>query len=209
MPTVVDHPPRTLSPALLCWAALGLWVGGCTAEMSSAEAPTRSQATPPAQTLGARAIYTYTPDPDAECLRAEPQPDWLSPELTLEAVLDSLGDALSSSYFYEWYDEPTGIAFETVEVERLPTPPDPMRIAVVNMVDPDRWAERGFFQGTTGGYMTQLMISATFMQVAPAPDEAPLLDGLVLLYNGERILPMDHTGLDQIQQPEDVELCSP
>ena len=209
MLTIVERPLLKRALMLLCGIAFGVWMGGCTTGESSASGVGLSPPTNYTDSLGTRTIYMYAPDHDQECLTAEPRPEWLAPALAVEVVLDSLGSALSRSYFYEWNEEPTGIAFETIEVERLPTPPDSMRLAVVNMVDPDGWAERGFFQGTTGGSMSQLMISATFIQAALTLDEAPLLDGLVLLYNGERISPMDHTRLDLIQQPEDVIVCSP
>ncbi|NNF58814.1 MAG: hypothetical protein HKN04_11290 [Rhodothermaceae bacterium] len=210
MPTVVDHPLLKRGPALLCWIALGFWMGGCMTGESSAESIARSQSNHPADTLGTRVVSLYAPAPDYDdrCVVAEPQPGWLEPALTVEAALDSLGHALARGYFHEWNGQPTGIDFELVEVVVLPTPSDSMRIAVIDMRDSDRWGERGFFQGTTGGMISQRMISATFMQVPVALDEQPLLDGLVLLYNGERIVPMDHTRLDLIQQPDNVAICS-
>ena len=210
MPTIVDHPLLKRSPALLCWLALSLWLVGCASGEAAEGTPARSQPSPSADTLGTRTVHLYAPAPDYDdsCVVAEPQPGWLEPGLTVEAALDSLGHALARGYFHDWNEQPTGIAFDLVEVVTLPTPPESMRIAVIDMVDPDRWGERSFFQGTTGGAISERLIAATFLQVPATWEAPPLLDGLVLLYNGERIAPMDHTRLDLIQQPDDVALCS-
>ncbi len=180
-----------------------LWAFGLAACASPVGVAAPS-AVGPADTLGARTLYTYTPDSTARYLIAEPQPDLLSPNLTVEAALDSLGRRLADGYFREWRGEPTGISFETVEVVTLPTPPDSVRIAVVNMADPDSVAVRAFFQGSSGGLISSLMIEAMLMQPSlDIREQRPLLDGLVLLYNGRRF-PFgqpEHAPLHYVQRP--------
>ncbi len=152
------------------------------ASPASTVAPASPAAT--TDTLGARTLYTYRPDSTYKHLIPDPRPGLIAPSLTVEAALDSLGRTVAHGYFD---GTTTGIGFETVEVLKLPTPPDSMRIAVVNMVDPDSVALRRFFPGSTGGLISRLMIEATLMQPPlRVGEQRRLLDGLVLLYNGRR-----------------------
>jgi hypothetical protein len=69
------------------------------------------------------------------------------------------------------------------------------------MVDTDSVAMSSFFQGSTGGQTTFYMLAATFMQPHLNP---PLLDGLVLLYNGEILPELDHINLSGILIPRAI-----
>ena len=66
------------------------------------------------------------------------------------------------------------------------------------MIDADSEAMSSFFQGSTGGQTKFYMLAATFMQPHLYP---PLLDGLVLLYNGEILPELDHINLSGILIP--------
>jgi hypothetical protein len=70
------------------------------------------------------------------------------------------------------------------------------------MVDVNNDALGYFFQGSTGGQTTFCMLTATFMQPHLDP---PLLDGLVILYNGKLLAKLDHINLTGILTPRMVE----
>jgi hypothetical protein len=70
------------------------------------------------------------------------------------------------------------------------------------MVDTDSVAMSSFFQGSTGGQTTFYMLAATFMQPQLTP---PLLDGLVLFYNGKILPELDHINLSGILIPKAIE----
>ncbi len=158
--------------------------GLAACESTAGTAVPLTAAAPAPDTLGTRTLYAYRPDSTASHLIAEPLPEGLPPSLTIEAALDSLGRRLADGYFD---GASSGVAFETVEVMMLPTPPEAMRLAIVNIVDPDSVVARRFSLGTSGGLLAKLMIKATLMQPPlRVGEQPPLLNGLVLLYNGRR-----------------------
>jgi len=61
---------------------------------------------------------------------------------------------------------------------------------------------RYFFQGSAGGQTTFYMLAATFMQPHLSP---PLVDGLVLLYNGKILPELDHISVTGILTPRSVQ----
>jgi hypothetical protein len=77
----------------------------------------------------------------------------------------------------------------------------PLRIAVINISDPSRDAMKYYFQGSAGAQTTFCMLVATLMQPHLRP---PLLDGLILLYNGEMFSELDHIDLTGIITPRSV-----
>jgi hypothetical protein len=85
-----------------------------------------------------------------------------------------------------------------MRIDEVGDPSRPLRIATVNMVDPDGFAMKYFFQGSGGGQTTFYILTATFMQPHMDP---PLTDGLVLLYNGELLRELDHINLRGILTP--------
>ena len=151
----------------------------------------------PSQSLGEVELYTFSPD--EEYLLSNAQPFQLSPHTIFKEALESLGQHLSDTYFKKTYTgKATKILFEVVRVNEILIPSRPLRIATVNMVDPDKDAMRYFFQGSAGARTTFYMIGATFMQPHLNP---PLLDGLVLLYNGEILPELDHINAEGILIP--------
>jgi len=66
------------------------------------------------------------------------------------------------------------------------------------MVDKNEHAMKHFFQGSTGGQTTFSMLGATFIQPHLAP---PLIDGLVIFYNGKTLPELDHINLSGILTP--------
>jgi len=155
----------------------------------------------PSQVLGEVELYTFSPD--QQYLLSNPQPFRLSPHTLLKDALNSLGQHLAETYFKKTYtDKATKIHFEVVRINEIATPSRPLRIATVNMVDPDKDAMRYFFQGSAGARTTFYMIGATFIQPHLNP---PLLDGLVLLYKGEMLPELDHINVEGILIPRLVQ----
>ncbi len=153
------------------------------------------------QIIGEAELYTFTPD-DQEFLR-DAQPLLLPPSTLLRDALKSLGRDLARNYFFKTYaNKTTGVRFEILRIDEILTPSRSLRVAVVNMVDRDRDAMRYFFQGSAGGQTTFYMLAATFMQPHLSP---PLIDGLVLLYNGEMLPELDHINLTGILTPRSVQ----
>jgi len=155
----------------------------------------------PSQILGEMELYTFSPD--QQYLLSNAQPFRLSPHTSLKDALNSLGQRLAETYFQKTYTgKATKIHFEVVGINEIVISSRPLRIATVNMVDPDRDAMRYFFQGSAGARTTFYMIGATFMQPHLNP---PLLDGLVFLYNGEMLPELDHINVEGILIPRLVQ----
>jgi len=155
----------------------------------------------PSQILGEVELYTFSPD--QQYLLSNAQPFLLSPHTSLKDALNSLGQHLAETYFQKTYTgKATKIHFEVVGVNEIVISSRPLRIATVNMVDPDRDAMRYFFQGSAGARTTFYMIGATFMQPHLNP---PLVDGLVFLYNGEMLPELDHINVEGILIPRLVQ----
>jgi hypothetical protein len=167
---------------------------GCSKD--SGRAPSGSS-----QMVGDVRLYTFSPD-DQYFLR-DAEPFVLPPSTSIRDALDRLGRHLATNYFSKTYtDKPTDIHFEVVRIDEISTQSRPFRIAVINMVDTEQEAMGYFFQGSTGARTTFCMLAATFTQPHLAP---PLLDGLVLLYNGEMLSELDHINLAGILTPRLVQ----
>ncbi len=181
--------------AILAFIALTVLLNsGCPSD--SGKAPTA-----PSQVIGEVELYTFTPS-DQDFL-SNAQPLILPPHTLLTDALEALGRDLAGNYFLKTYsDKQTDIHFEVLRVDEIPTPSRPLRIAVVNMVDTDTDAMKYFFQGSAGGQTTFFMLAGTLMQPHLSP---PLLDGLVLLYNGKILPELDHINLMGILTPRSVQ----
>jgi hypothetical protein len=152
------------------------------------------------QVVGNVKLYTFSPDD--KYLLSYAQPFVLPPNTSIRDTVDNLGQYLADNYFCKTYTSKlTHIHFEVLSIDEIFTPSRPLRIAVVNMVDTDSVAMSSFFQGSTGGQTTFYMLAATFMQPHLNP---PLLDGLVLLYNGEMLSELDHINLSGILTPRAI-----
>ena len=146
-------------------------------------------------------LYTFSSDDQYFLSKA--QPFLLPPDTSLRDALNSLGRHLSKTYFLKTYaDELADIHFEVLGIEKIFTPSRPLTTAIVNMVDVNKEALRYFFQGSTGGQTTFCMLTATFMQPHLDP---PLLDGLIILYNGKLMQKLDHIDLSGLLVPRLVE----
>ena len=149
------------------------------------------------QVIGEIKLYTFSSS--NEYLLSDAQPFILPPSTSVKDALDSLGRDLAQNYFSKTYtNEVTDIHFKVIRIDEISTPSKPLHIAVVNMVDTNEDAMGCFFQGSTGGQATFCMLAATFMQPHLEP---PLLDGLVILYNGKLLPELDHINLSGILTP--------
>jgi hypothetical protein len=163
---------------------------------NSAKAPSDSS-----HPIGKIDLYTFTPD-DNHFL-ADAQPFVLPSGTSLKEALERLGQDLATTYFSKTYTgETTDIHFEIRTIDRIATPSRTLRVAVINMVDRKGDAMKYFFQGSAGGQTTFHILAATFMQPHLSP---PLLDGLVLLYNGKILPELDHISLTGILIPRSAE----
>jgi hypothetical protein len=158
----------------------------------------------PSHAIGQVELYTFAPD--QQHLISNAKPFTLPPNTSLRDAIDRLGRLLGETYFQKTYtDKTTGIRFEVVRIDEIVSHPRSLRIATVNMVDPDRDAMGYFFQGSVGARTTFYVLGATFLQPHLDP---PLLDGLVLLYNGEILPELDHINLTGILTPRLVRVAA-
>lgn len=159
---------------------------------------------PPAPSPGDRleAGIVYVFEPDSQDYLAAPKPFSLADGVSPGEALAALGDHLSRTYFgRDGGKGDRGIRFQVMGIHRFPVAQRAYRLAVIDMIDPQRKALQGFFQGSAGGLTTYYLMAATFLQPQLDP---PLVDGLVLLYNGEEFPAMDHVNLRGIVTPAAV-----
>jgi len=169
-------------------------IGGCSNNCEHA-GPDASQ------TIGGVELYTYSPD--EQYFLGDARPFILPADTVVHDALASLGRRLAETYFSRTYTgKATAIYFEVLSIDTIATPSRPLRIAVINMIDVHKDALRYFFQGSAGAQTTFYMLAATFTQPHLSP---PLLDGLVLLYNGKLLPELDHISLAGILIPRSVE----
>jgi len=171
----------------LIWA--GILLSGCS------EPP---QTPPSVDRIGPIAASVF--QPNAQHYLADPRPFALAADMSTAEALESLGTHLIRSYFSSG-NEKTAISFEIMAVHRFPVPHREYRLAVVNMIDPLEEAQQGFFQGSAGGQTTFYMIAATFLQPHIDP---PLLDAMILLYNGNEFPEIDHVNFRGIVTSETI-----
>lgn len=149
------------------------------------------------QAIGEVTLYTFSAHRH-DFLRIA-RPLSVPPSTSIKDTLNILGRELAASYFAKTYkDKVTDIHFEVLRVHEIITPSRPLHIAVVNMVDNEEDAVQYFFQGSAGAQTSFYMMTATFLQPHLSP---PLLDGLVLLYNGKILPELDHINVTGILTP--------
>lgn len=149
------------------------------------------------QVIGEVKLFTFSPSQKYPLGHSQPFP--LPPNTSVKDAIDKIGQHLSEGYFSKTYaNELTDIHFDVIRIDVISTSSRPFRIAVIDMVDTNRDAMRHFFQGSTGGQTTYCLIGASFLQPHLNP---PLLDGLILLYNGEILPKLDHIDLTGLLVP--------
>lgn len=149
------------------------------------------------QVVGEMKLYTFSPS--QKYLLGHSQPLSLPPDTSVRDAIDKIGKHLSEGYFSKTYtNELTDNHFDLIAIDVISTLSRPFRIAVIDMVDKNRDAMGYFFQGSTGAQTTYCLIGASFLQPHLNP---PLLDGLILLYNGEILPKLDHIDLTGLFVP--------
>lgn len=188
-------PPTTATPRPASFGIGILWI--VLILFSCSEPPPVSQPVPE-ERIGTIDAYVFKPD--AQTYLAAPWAFALAPEMSPTDALTALGRHLSRHYFSDDASEPA-LRFEVLGVHHVPAPYRAYRLAVINMVDPDLRALEEFFQGSAGGQTTYYMLTATFLQPHLDP---PLVDGLILLYNGNEFPQTDHANLRGIVAAESI-----
>jgi hypothetical protein len=144
-------------------------------------------------------IYTFSID-GSSCL-TDPKLFMEAYNLPVKEILDSLASHLENTFFRINAGIVTNIHFDILNVTEINTPAGPIRIAVIDMIDPEKFALKSYFQGSYGASRTYCILLATFMQ----PYQYPyLLDGLYFLYNGKILSKGDHIDLEGLLLPDEV-----
>ena len=152
------------------------------------------------QDAGDTKLFTFKSDEKQFLISA--QPFVINAGTSLKSALNRLGAHLAETYFSRTYsNEKTNIRFEVRGIHEVPADPRGVRIAVINMIDKEKFAMNYFFQGSAGAQTTFYMLVATFTQPQLA---VSLVDGLIILYNGKLLSEMDHINLSGIQTPSSV-----
>jgi hypothetical protein len=125
--------------------------------------------------------------------------------LTKEAILDSISSFLSNTYFIpknKHYEGKRKISIGIHGVTEINLPDRTYSIATVNIDDPDKICMGTYFQGSTGGFITFLMLVSNLMQPQL---KLPLLEGVFFLYNNEELKNIDHINLEGLISEREVD----
>ncbi len=119
---------------------------------------------------------------------------------TAATILDSLFKCLSSGYFSRRIENaPSGtIALKLLKIDSIKTSNRINRVASISIIDTNKICMSYFFQGSSGAHGTYLMLVANLLQPQCRP---PFLDGIIILYNGTPLAPLDHMNIDGIFVP--------
>jgi hypothetical protein len=149
--------------------------------------------------LGDFPLLTF--EPHVERFLTRPQPLSLPAGTTVRGALEALSRHLAGTYFTSPADTVGAIRLDVLALHQLPLGPRNAWIAVIDLVDPEQIALEQFFQGSAGGQTTYCMLAATLLQPQHHP---PLVDGLIVLYNGGEFPQLDHIDLTGIVTPGPV-----
>ncbi len=125
--------------------------------------------------------------------------------LTKEKILDSLASYLSNNYFVpknKYYENKTKIRITIDSILAFNSLNRQYRIGIANIRDPDKICMTVYFQGSTGGQNTFLMLVSNLLQPQL---EHPLLDGIIFLYNNSELKKMDHIELEGIISEREID----
>lgn len=148
-------------------------------------------------------FYFYSPDSIAEkliCERVE-----FKNRLDKKGILDSICDYLTNTYFIpkkKNYEGKHKITIDIQELNEINLDKRRYLIATININDPDRICMENYYQGSSGGRITFLMLVANFMQPQL---KYPLLDAALFLYNGDELKEMDHINIFGIISEREVD----
>lgn len=145
----------------------------------------------------------YTSDSNAENLIATKV--IFDSELTKEEILDSVASYLSNTYFtpkHKYYEGKQNISITIMDITTIDLSNRKHSIATVNIDDPDKICMGIYFQGSTGGFITFLMLVSNLMQ---PQRNTPLIDGLIILYNNTELKVMDHINLEGLISEREID----
>ena len=145
-------------------------------------------------------LYHFYPGTETIFKQAEPMV--FPRETPPESILKEMGNFLAQTYFSQTpAGQKTHIDFSLVQLVHMESAGENYRIGIINMIDKNESAMQHFFQGSFGGQVTYHMIAGNFMQPQL---ERPLLDGLILQYNGKPFPELDHIAFKGIVTPLSV-----
>jgi hypothetical protein len=99
-----------------------------------------------------------------------------------------------------YYSQSGDIIFELNNITTIKTTPKNYRFAVVNINDSTGMMMRSYFQGSTGGMITQSTILLNLLQ----PQLNNYLDGVIIHLNNQLIGEMDHVNFTGIKDRNDI-----
>ncbi|MGB5289058.1 MAG: hypothetical protein WBN42_11270 [Ignavibacteriaceae bacterium] len=126
-------------------------------------------------------------------------------KLTKKEVLDSIATFLTNTYFIprnKYYETKRKISIDIKGINEINLSNRIYSIATVNIDDPDKICMGSYFQGSTGGYITFLLLVSNLLQPQL---EIPLLDGIIFLYNNEELQNMDHINLEGLISEREID----
>lgn len=125
--------------------------------------------------------------------------------LDKKEILDSIASQLTSTYFFpknNFSEKKRKINIRLQMINEIILPERNYYIATVNIEDPDKICLTAYFQGSTGGYITFLILVSNFMQPQL---KNPLIDGIVFLYNDAELKMMDHINLEGLISEREID----
>lgn len=125
----------------------------------------------------------------------------------IKIVVDSLLKYLSDKYFYKAYylKGTTNIKLSLLKIDSINTTTRVYKIATVDIVDTNKICMGAFFQGSTGGHYTYNILGTNILQPHLT---SSFLDGVIILYNGKPLEPLDHINLDGILVSENFRMTA-
>jgi len=126
-------------------------------------------------------------------------------KLNKKEILNSTASFLSNTYFLprnKYYIGKRKISIDIKGITEINLPDRTYSVATVNIDDPDTICMGTYFQGSTGGFITYLMLVSNLMQPQL---KTPLLDGLIILYNNNELKGMDHINLEGLISEREID----
>jgi len=126
-------------------------------------------------------------------------------KLNKKEILNSTASFLSNTYFLprnKYYIGKRKISIDIKGITEINLPDRTYSVATVNIDDPDTICMGTYFQGSTGGFITYLMLVSNLMQPQL---KSPLLDGLIILYNNNELKGMDHINLEGLISEREID----
>ena len=124
----------------------------------------------------------------------------------IKIVVDSLLKYLSHQYFYKVYDRDiTNIKLNLVKIDSIYTKARMYKIATIDIIDTSTICMGMFFQGSNGGLYTYNILGTNIIQPHLT---SSFLDGVIILYNGKPLEPLDHINLNGMLIPKNFRMIA-